>query len=122
MFLRQAECALNRRGFTLVELLLAASLFLVATTAFGYLLRVGKTAVGSASKFNQSVYAIQARMEEVKRLPFDQLISLDGSTFAQGMGKVSAIPLSADLVSIQLELKWAPKKIPLNLYTLRSKY
>ncbi len=113
---------MNRRGFTLVELLVFALLFLLSTAAFGYLLRMGKDSVGSALRLNQALRAVQAEMEEIRALPFNNLPSLNGRTFSNGSGKVLVTPVLADLVKIGLELAWDPKKVPIKLHTLRSKY
>lgn len=122
MSLQQAGCALNRQGVTLIGLLVAAALFLAAVAGFGYVLKIGSISVDSALSLNQAVYTIQSKMEEIGPLPFDQFALLDGNLFAQGAGKVTVTPILADLIKIQLELNWNPDKIPLRLYTLRSKY
>jgi hypothetical protein len=106
----------------LIELLIAASLFLAVVLAFGYLLRHGKMTVDSAVRLNQSIYAIQTKSEELHALPFDQLPALNGKTFARGQGKIKVISALADLVNIQLEFRWDPNKVPLKLQTLRSRY
>lgn len=113
---------MNKKGFTLVELLVAASLFLVATFAFGYFLKIGMDSIESATRLNQAAYALQAEMEEIRALPFEQLAALNGMAFAQGRGELSVTPVLADLVGLKLELEWDPKKSPLELSSLRSKY
>lgn len=113
---------MNKKGFTLVELLVAASLFLIATLAFGYLLNMGLTSLATASRLNQAAYSLQAKAEEIRLLPFNQLAGLNGQTFSGGQGRISVTTVLADLVSIKLELRWDPAKSPLRLYTLRSKY
>lgn len=113
---------MNKRGFTLVELLVAASLFLVVTLAFGYLLKTGLASIAAASRLNQAAYTLQAKIEEIHALPFDHLSALNGNPFAESFGKVYVTPVLADLVRIKLELEWDPKKAPLKLYTLRSEY
>lgn len=122
MFLQPAGCALNKRGFTLVELLIAAALFLMATVAFSFILRTGKVSVRSAANLNQATYTLVAKMEKIKSLPFSQLPALNNSSFANGAGKVFVAPVLADLLSIDLALNWQAKKLPLKLYTLRSEY
>lgn len=106
----------------MIELLVAASLFLGGVVVFGYLLKIGSITADSALSLNQAVYTLQSKMEETRALPFGKLSALDGSLFAQEAGKIIVTPVLADLVKIQLELEWHPKKIPLRLYTLRSKY
>jgi prepilin-type N-terminal cleavage/methylation domain-containing protein len=113
---------LNRKGFTLVELLVAASLFLTAVVAFSYLLKTSIKTAGEAKVFNQAVYALQAKKEELMGVSFESLALLDGAAFARGAGKIYITPALADLVNIKLVLFWAPKKAPLRLNTLRSKY
>ncbi len=113
---------MNKHGFTLIELLIAASLFLAAVTGFNYLLRSGADTITSANQFEQAVFTIRSKMEEVRAYPFDQLVYLNGGTFADGRGKVTTVLAMIDLVRIDLELKWADNKTPLKLSTLRSKY
>lgn len=122
MFLLQAGCALNKKGFTLIELLVAASLFLIAVIAFNFVLKVGSLSINNAQQLNHAVYTIQSKKEEVKKMPFADLPSINGKKFAGGAGKIKVIPALADLVAIELQLEWNPKKIPLKISTLRSKY
>lgn len=113
---------MNRKGFTLVELLVAASLFLTAVVAFSYLLKTGIKTISDAKVLNQAVYTLQAKGEEIMATPFEDLASLNGSAFAQGAGKIYIAPALVDLTSAKLVLFWHPQKSPLRLYTLRSKY
>ncbi len=113
---------MNRRGFTLVELLAAASLFLAAVLSFSYLLKTGASSIEAAGRLNRAVYALQAKNEEIHTLSFSELPSLNKTTFEKGAGKVLITPALADLVKIELELEWDSKKAPLRLCTLRSKY
>jgi hypothetical protein len=106
----------------LVELLIASGLFLLAVAGFGYLLKAGTNSVESATRLNRAVYALQAKTEELRATPFEELLALNGSGFGDGSGTVSVAPVLADLVSIKLELEWDPQKTHLNLYALRSKY
>ena len=113
---------MNKKGFTLVELLIAASLFLAATLAFGYLLKLGLLSVENATKLNHAAYALQTKMEELRSLPFEDVERQNGGSFAAGKGKVQVAPALANLVSIKIELEWDPRRAPLKLYALRSKY
>jgi len=113
---------LNKKGFTLIELLVAASLFLVAVIAFNYVLKVGSLSINSAQQLNQAVYTIQSKKEEIKKMSFADLPSINGKKFAAGAGMIKVVPALADLVAIELQLEWNPKKIPLKISTLRSKY
>jgi len=113
---------LNKQGFTLIELLVAASLFLTAVVGFNYLLKSGAETIASANQLEAAVLTIQSKMEEVRAYPFEQLIYLNGGTFAQGRGSVTAVAAMVDLVKVDLELNLADMKSPLKLSTLRSKY
>ncbi len=106
----------------MIELLVAASLFLAASMAFGYLLKTGLTSIAAAGNLNRAVYVLQAKMEEMRVLPFEELSDLNGCSFAEGKGRISVVPVLADLMRIKLELKWDPDRSPLTFYTLRSKY
>ena len=111
---------MNNRGFTLIESVIALSLFLAATIAFGSLLRLGADTVKASARLTQAVYSIQTKMEEIRACPFEDLPALNGSTFSSGKGKTAIMPILVNMVRIELELKWDPKKMPLKIYTLRS--
>jgi prepilin-type N-terminal cleavage/methylation domain-containing protein len=111
---------LNKKGFTLVELILAAALFVAAVAGFNYLLKAGSVTVDQAARLSQAVYTLQAKMEEIRSYPFSYLVSMNGRTFAKGNGQISVAPVLADLVRVELTLAWDPKKVPLKLNTLRS--
>jgi prepilin-type N-terminal cleavage/methylation domain-containing protein len=113
---------LNKKGFTLVELLVAASLFLSAAVAFSYFLKATIKTAARAKDYNLAVHALQAKKEELLGVAFQNLIALNGSSFADGAGKIFVTPALADLVNVKLVLSWDTKKAPLRLYTLRSKY
>ncbi len=113
---------MNKRAFTLIEVLVAALLFLAATIGFAYILKYGAASVAKASELNQAAYTIESKMEEIRSTSFYSLPSLSGRTFAMGAGKITVITVLANLTQISLELKWDPSRLPLKLYTLRSKY
>jgi len=113
---------LIKKGFTLIEVLIAALLFLAATIGFAYLLKYGAASVAKASELNQAAYNIESKMEEIRAMNFYHLPSLNGATFAKGAGKIKVISVLADLTQVSLELKWDPTRLPLKLITLRSKY
>jgi len=113
---------LNKKAFTLIEVLIAALLFLAATIGFAYILKYGAASVAKASELNQAAYTIESKMEEIRAMSFYSLPGLNGAVFAKGAGKIRVIPVLADLTQISLELKWDPSRLPLKLYTLRSNY
>jgi Tfp pilus assembly protein PilV len=117
-----AESGSNNQGFTIVEVVVAASLFLTALVAFSFLLSVGGKSVQSSSRLGEALFTIRAKAEAIRATPFSQLEALNGSTFAAGQGKVFILPALSDLYSIRLEFAWDKNKTPLNIYTLRSSY
>ncbi|MBU0671600.1 MAG: type II secretion system GspH family protein [Candidatus Margulisbacteria bacterium] len=113
---------MNKRGFTLIELIVATSLFLIAVASFSQLLKIAASSITAAERLNLATYEIQAEMEELRSLTFNQLYAQSGRSFAQGKGKIQVSPVLADLVRVELVLNWHPQKVPFNLSALRSKY
>lgn len=113
---------MNKKGFTLVELLVAVFIFLAAVTAFHYLLISAAQTLDSATALQAGVLAIRSQMEELHATSFYNLTAYNGLTFAHGLGKISVAAVMADLIKIDLVLTWHPDKAPLKLATLRSKY
>lgn len=113
---------MNKPGFTLVELLVAIFLFLASVAAFHYLLNSGAVTTSSAGELQSAVVALNSQMEKLHSIPFNQLASYNGQTFADGTGKASVVQVMADLTRLELQLTWDPDKAPLKLATLRSKY
>lgn len=94
---------MNRRGFTLVEVLIAGALFMAGLACFGCLLKVAKDYVVKLENSSRRLYESRSEMEKLRRLPFDQLLLAGGTKI---------VILSSDLCLIQTG----------KLYTLRSKY
>ena len=99
-----------------------AALFFVASFTFSYSLKHGKSIFCAASELNQATLILQSKMEEIKQLPFSQVASLEGESFAESRGEISITPILDDLLEIELELSWATNKEPICLFTLRSNY
>lgn len=113
---------MNKKGFTLVELLVATAIFLAATIAFGHLLKVSLVSVNAAARLNRAACELQDKMEGIRALPFAKLRGLDGDIFADGRGRVAVTPVLADLLSVRVELSWDARRAPLKIISLRSKY
>jgi Tfp pilus assembly protein PilV len=109
---------LNKSGFTLIEVLLAAGLLVLALASFSYLTVNANRCLARTESLSRAAIMLQSRMEELKALPLCDLSALDQNIFAAGRGKVLITPLSSDLVMIEL-VSLQPK---LQLFTLRSKY
>ncbi|MBN2058207.1 MAG: type II secretion system protein [Candidatus Saganbacteria bacterium] len=117
-----AGSASNKAGFTIIELLVAAGLFIVCLGTFSYLLRSSAASIADSRQLARAVYELQAESEELQEVPFASLCFLNGRRFAGGAGKISVTQALADLVEVRLELVWHENKVPLRLYTLRSNY
>ena len=113
---------MNRLAFTLIELLIASALFLAAVIMFNYVLKTGASLIAASGRRSQAFYDLQAKMEELGALPFENLAQLNGSSFAENKGKIYIAPVFSDLSSIRIDLKWNPQKPPLQIFALRSCY
>jgi Tfp pilus assembly protein PilV len=96
---------LNRKGFTLVEVLIAGALLVMALSGFSYLLKSSINYVRKAKTDAQTLYQARGEMERIRALPFDQLA-------AAGSAGTTITQIAADLYLIKVG----------KLYTLRSKY
>jgi len=110
----------NRRGFTLIEMLTAFALLICISMGLNYLLKSGKSAISSASKQRQAVYAAQSKMEEIAAVPYSSLAAFNENSFADGKGRISINSVASNLMRITLEMQWSANKRPLRLSTLRS--
>lgn len=91
---------MNKRGFTMVEVLAATGLFLSVFVAFTWLTRSAQLELARAARLRQATLTLRSQMEVVRRKP----------------------PVSPELVIVKLEREWQKGRPPLVLYTLRSKY
>ena len=107
---------MNNRGFTLVEVLIALAVFIIALGVSVYLFRSTLAGIKKSYKLTEISFTIQAKMEELRSMHFEDLSSLSGAEFADGKGKITVIPMQADLLTIAIELP------PIELHTMRSKY
>jgi len=99
---------LNRRGFTLVESLIAATMLITAISMFTYVIRSAKFYGRATTELSARFNSARQVMEEAKRVGFTDLPSLSNS-------QILVQPLSADLFLLQTTGT-------VKLYTLRSKY
>jgi len=91
---------LNRRGFTLVEVLAAMGLFLAVFVAFTWLVKSAQVELARAGKLRQATLFLRSQMEVISHQP----------------------SIAPELVVVRLEQEWQKGRPPLILYTLRSKY
>ena len=96
---------MNRRGFTLVEVLVAGALFLTVLSSFTYAL---KTAAGYVAKLEAKsgeLYRTRSELERIRRLPFAALANASS-------GETQIVQVAADLYLVRVRTS----------YTLRSGY
>ena len=91
---------MNRKGFTLVEVLAALGLFLAVFIAFTWLVKSSQVELARAGQLRQATLALRSQMEVISHQP----------------------SVASELVVVKLEKEWQKGRPPLVLYTLRSKY
>ncbi|MFH1541522.1 MAG: type II secretion system protein [bacterium] len=79
---------MNRKGFTLVELLVAMSIFLLVAASFSALLKASHRSAQKAEALLQTTYQLQAKMEELRLEEFANLA--DATPVQPGLVKVRA--------------------------------
>lgn len=105
----------NKCGFTLVEVLVAASLFLGLISAVGYSYHAAQQGLASAESRAGRLDELRSELEELRPLPFDSLAGMNGQAFASGEGRVGIVLLDADLIKVTVGIQNT------RLVTLRSK-
>ncbi len=105
---------MNRRGFSLVEVLVAGAIFLACSLMMAQLLKAGLAFTGRAARLQHDTMKLQSEMEELRAMPASELLVYNGQTFASGEGEIVISAVSADLLSVALRLRG------LGLTTLRS--
>lgn len=96
---------MNKKGFTLVEVLIAGAIFVTTFACFGLLLKASINYVNKAGTKTRVLYQSRSEMERLRSISFD---SLAASTSAE----TTITQVAEDLYLIRVG----------DLYTLRSKY
>lgn len=97
---------MNRHGFTLVELLIAASIFVVVISSFTFIIKYSANYQALSKKKTAEFYVWRSEMERLRQVSFEQLPALANPALAR------IIALSPDLVLIKVG----------QLETLRSRF
>lgn len=108
-----------RKGFTLIEVVVALAILLAAVGSSFLLFRSGMEGAKLGKELTRATYRVQEKMENLRGLPFQTLSS---HTFDLGQGAVDVTSLNSDLKKIEVRLDWRGGRPPLQLTTLRSKY
>ena len=101
------------KGFTLIEVLIAALILITISFSFTYFLNTGIKSLDNSRDFIKAINLAQTQMEEIRSLPFDQITSTKFITVR---------PISYDLLEVKLSMDWKIGKQPIELYTMRSRY
>ena len=56
---------MNKKGFTLLELLMAAAILLITLSSFSYMLKISAGCVKRANKLSKALCLARSRMEEI---------------------------------------------------------
>jgi Tfp pilus assembly protein PilV len=110
----------NKNGFTLVEILVAATLLITVLSAFSLLIKQAKESALYTRKYTGGIYQLRSQMERIRGSDINELQSMNGASFADGAGKIWVRQLSNDLISVDLELKWAPGRPGIHLLTFKG--
>lgn len=113
---------MNKPGFLLIEMLVATALFLGALFTLAYAFQQTFIIIDRAQGKSQAYYSLQNQMEELRVIPFPNLLAKNGQSFAKGQGKIAVSQISSSLVLIQAQLDWRPNQPALVFQTLRSCY
>ena len=113
---------MNKKGITLIELLVSFALLIMVVSSFTYLYKYSKSRLDASLKLSQATLLIESKMEKMRALPFSLLPAMSLGAFAEGKGHIRVTPISVDLLSLQLILNYSPTSAPINLYTLRSSH
>ena len=107
---------MSKSGFTLIEVLLAMSIALILISTYSGLSQMAKLQINKVNQLRQEALILSNKMEQFQSKTFAEVLAEDNRNFAAGKGKISVLPLSLDLLSINLTLGSE------ELCSLRSKY
>ncbi len=107
---------MNNRGFTLIEILIAALVLSILVYYLTFSFKNVSIAEKQKEELSSSILAAKSKMEELKSMPYRSLPSYDNSTFDNGKGLVKISPLGDDRMVIVV------KDGSGQLMTIRSKY
>ena len=107
---------MSKKGFTLVEVLVALAVFMIALGVSVYLFKSALAGIKRSYELTDTYFKAQAEAEELRAMSFGSILSLSGARFADGKGKIIIFPVQSDLLEISLEIP------PYKLTTMRSRY
>ncbi|MFH1387101.1 MAG: prepilin-type N-terminal cleavage/methylation domain-containing protein [bacterium] len=90
---------MNRRGFTLIEVVIATMLFITTIASFAYFLKSAQNYLDLSGKYSKALYIGRSKMETLRK-------------------EMTA----SELEMIEVTVTWDAKHPPFKLVSLRSKY
>lgn len=112
----------GRHGFTLIEVLMASSVFVIFSASAFFLLTSVMNNSRSSAELTKALFASEAKMDEIRALDFESLAGINGQIFSSGRGAVEIKDISPELKQIKVDYNWKQGRKPLVFYTLRSIY
>ncbi|MFA4967690.1 MAG: prepilin-type N-terminal cleavage/methylation domain-containing protein [Candidatus Margulisiibacteriota bacterium] len=104
---------MNRKGFTLIEVLISLLILAMVSGFFVLFFKVSIYSRNNSRNYFAALNLAQGKMEELRAEPFDSLKS-DGN-------QLIVNNISSDLKEITITLNWNIKKPPIILYTMRAR-
>ena len=102
------------KGFTLIEVLIAAFLISMFAASFTVLSNAGIKQAGSSRELTRTVLLCKSVMEEMRSRKYDDLFLYNNTMFDNGAGSITVTAAGNDLISITVR-----DKVELN--TMRSR-
>jgi len=102
-----------RRGFTLIEVLVALAILVIIGGTFLFFFKTGLDAQADADEFLKALNACRAELEELRATPWAGL---------RPSPHITLTPITYDLYQVELKYNWHPGRKPIEIFTLRSKY
>lgn len=112
---------MNKNGFTLIEVLTAGAIFILALSFFSLTFKAGSNYFMFAKERIRGMLEARSEMESLKQASFDQLSSFNMLNFANGKGEVTVQTLSADILLINLKYRWRWNRPPIELDALKGR-
>lgn len=107
-----------KRGFTLIEIIVALCLLAIIAAAFSFFFNSGIKNLLSTQEFTAALNSAQAQMEGIRAKGFEEI---KDQTFDNGRGKIAVRPIAYDLLEIRLTLNWKEGRKPIEFVTARAK-
>jgi len=114
MVLRPASCVLHRRGFTLLEIILALSLFAIGTIAVMDLIHRGQAGITDGENVLIATHLAQRRLEELRNTGYGSLTSESEASVTTPSGytrfcrAVTVTTPYTNLKQIVVIMSWGP--------------